>query len=52
MSSDQPGDGIRMSPEEERAATQNAPADEATEPADEGLGVHTDADADPHHTEN
>ena len=42
---------IRMTPEQERAAQDSAEADESQEPADEGIGVHSDADADSH-TEN
>jgi hypothetical protein len=42
---------IRMTPDEERAAHDSAAADESQEPADEGIGVHSDADADSH-TEN
>jgi hypothetical protein len=45
-------DSIRMSPEEEQEALQDEQTDEATEPADEGVGAHTDAQGDPRYTEN
>jgi hypothetical protein len=45
-------DSIRMSPEEEEEALEAKHTDEATEPADEGVGAHTDAQDDPHYTEN
>ena len=45
-------DSIRMSPEEEEEALEAKQTDEATEPADEGVGAHTDAQDDPHYTEN
>jgi len=45
-------DSIRMSPEEEQAALEAQATDEATEPADEGVGAHTDAQDDPRYTEN
>ena len=45
-------DSIRMSPEEEQAALEAQSTDEATEPADEGVGAHTDAQDDPRYTEN
>lgn len=41
-----------MSPEEEKEALEAKQTDEATEPADEGVGAHTDAQDDPRHTEN
>lgn len=45
-------DSIRMTPEEEQAVIESQATGEAIEPADEGVGVHTDAQDDPHHTEN
>jgi hypothetical protein len=45
-------DGIAMTPEEEQAALEARATDEATEPADEGVGAHTDAQDDPRYTEN
>jgi hypothetical protein len=50
VNTDQPGENIRMTPEEAVRAAETT--EEPTEPADEGIGVHTDADADPHFTEN
>ena len=52
MNTDQPGENIRMTPGEEEAVREAETTEEPTEPADEGIGVHTDADADPHFTEN
>ena len=52
MNTDQPGENIRMTPEEEEAVRAAETTEEPTEPPDEGIGVHTDADADPHFTEN
>jgi hypothetical protein len=45
-------DTIRMTPEEEQAALESSPSDEGTEPADEAVGVHTDAQGDQRYTEN
>jgi hypothetical protein len=45
-------DSIPMTPEEERAVLEARASDEATEPADEGVGAHTDAQDDPRYTEN
>lgn len=47
-----PEDQIRMTPEEEQAAMEEETSEEGTEPADEGIGVHTDAQGDPRYTEN
>lgn len=53
MSDTKPGqDSISMTPEEEQAALDAQQTDEATEPADEGVGAHTDAQDDPRRTEN
>lgn len=52
MSTNQPEENIRMTPEQEEAALATETTDESTEPADEGIGVHTDADEDRHFTEN
>ena len=53
MSETKPGeDSIRMSPEEEQAALEAKHTDEETEPADEGVGAHTDNQDDPRYTEN
>lgn len=52
---DEPTSGeqsIRMTPEEESAALEAQDMDEETEPADEGVGAHTDAQDDSRHTEN
>ncbi|WP_200949202.1 hypothetical protein [Phycicoccus sp. Soil748] len=51
--SETPGEAsIRMSPEEEQETLEDQQTDEATEPADEGVGAHTDAQDDPRYTEN
>jgi hypothetical protein len=52
VSTNQPEENIRMTPEQEEAALATETTDESTEPADEGIGVHTDADEDRHFTEN
>ncbi len=53
VSDTKPGqDSISMTPEEEQAALDAQQTDEATEPADEGVGAHTDAQDDPRRTEN
>jgi hypothetical protein len=52
VTTNQPAENVRMTPEEERAALAAETRDESTEPADEGIGVHTDADDDSHFTEN
>lgn len=53
MSDTTPGqDSIKMTPEQEQAALDSQQTDEATEPADEGVGALTDSQDDPHHTEN
>ena len=45
-------DSIQMTPDEEQAALDSQQTDEATEPADEGVGAHTDSQDDPRRTEN
>ncbi len=45
-------ESIRMSPEEEQAALQGSSSDESVEPADEGVGAHTDSQDDDRYTEN
>jgi hypothetical protein len=45
-------DSIRMSPEEEQAALESSASEEAVEPADEGVGAHTDSQQDDRYTEN
>lgn len=52
VSSEESERSIRMSSEEERAVLEQTEPDEATEPADEGVGVHTDAADDQDHTQN
>jgi hypothetical protein len=52
VSTNPPEQNIHMTREEEQAAKASAASDESTEPADEGIGVHTDADDDQQLTEN
>jgi hypothetical protein len=52
MSSSHPDSDGTMTPEEEQAALRSDTSDEGTEPADEGIGVHTDAAGDDRYTEN
>jgi hypothetical protein len=47
-----PEDTIRMTPEQEQAALDASLSEEGTEPADEAVGAHTDAQGDRHYTEN
>lgn len=52
MTSDESENTIRMTPDEERAVLEAKESGEATEPADEGVGAHTDAAGDDRFTEN
>ncbi|MGA8978704.1 MAG: hypothetical protein WB473_06240 [Pedococcus sp.] len=53
MSETTPGqESIQMTPEEEQAALDSQQTDKATEPADEGVGAHTDSQDDARRTEN
>ena len=45
-------DAIRMSPQDEQAVVESRREDESVEPADEGVGAHTDAQDDDRITEN
>ena len=52
VTSDASENTIRMTPDEEQAVLEAKEPDEATEPADEGVGAHPDAADDDRHTEN
>jgi hypothetical protein len=52
VTSDASKNSIAMTPDEEQAVLAAKEPDEATEPADEGVGAHTDAADDDRYTEN